>query len=104
MTAPTLKEALHLVETLGLAPMARISNTQPKNYMSEAYRQWNLRSSEVAEQVTARLRAAGVYVDPRSDGARVRFAGVTGSSTMGLHQALRNWKAGAEKRLKGGKR
>jgi len=103
MTKPTLKEALRLVETLGLAPMARIANAQPKNWMSEAYRQWNLRASEAAREVTARLREAGVYVDPRPDGARVHFAAVTGSSTMGLHQALRNWKAGAEKRLRGGR-
>lgn len=104
MTAPALKEALRLVETLGLAPMARIEATRPKNWMSEGWRQWNLRHHEAGQQVAARLREAGCYVDPRSDGARVRFAGVTGSSTMGLHQALRNWKAGAEKRLKGGKR
>ena len=104
MTAPALKEALGVVETLGLAPMARIEAARPKNYMSDAWRQWNLRASEVAQGVTTRLREAGVYVDPRSDGARVRFAGVTGSSTLGLHQALRNWKADAEKRLKGARR
>ena len=100
MSAPVLKEALQLVETLGLAPLARISNTMPRNYVGEAYRRWDARRREVEDQVAAKLREQGAIVTVRSDATRIHFAGVGASSTMGLQQALRNWKTAAEKGLK----
>ena len=76
--SPDLKVALRLVEMLGLAPLARISNTQPKNYFGEAYQQWTRRRREVEEAVAAKLREHGATVDTTSDGARIRFAGFSG--------------------------
>lgn len=104
MTAPTLKEAIRLVETLGLAPLARAANTKPKTYLGDGYRRWMARRHELAAIAAEKLREHGASVTLDRDPVRVRFAGITASSTQGLQQALKNWKAAAEKRLKGVRR
>lgn len=101
MSAPDLRKALRLVETLGLAPLGRVWNTRPKSYFGGAYDRWNKRRMEAEREVAERLGKEGAAISSAWDGARIRFAGVSASSTMGLHQALNNWKAGAERRLGG---
>lgn len=98
MTAPTLKEALAHVERLGLAPLARIDNTQPKS--TAGWSEWHRRRREVEAEAAAKLTVHGAAVSLDTSPVRIRFAGVSASSTMGLGQALRNWKTAAEKGLK----
>lgn len=100
MSAPTLVEALRLVETLGLAPLARIEAARPKSYINSGFSQWVARRREVELEVAEKLRARGASVTLDREPVRVRFAGVTASSTMGPGMALRNWKTAAEKGLK----
>jgi len=103
MSAPDLKQALRAVEALGLAPLARVYNTQPKSYFgsAQAYTKWTVRLREAEALAVMQLSARGASIVEVSGATRVRLAGVAASSTAGLQAALRNWKAGAEKRLKG---
>ena len=100
MSPPDLKDALRLVETLALAPLARSETTRPKSHFGSggAYTKWASADREVQRYVISKLQEHGAHIG-LGDGARIRFAGVTGSSTMGLRSALRNWKAGVERRL-----
>lgn len=104
MTAPELKQALRLVVRLGLAPLARVGNTRPKDISAAGYQRWFTRRREVEGEVATKLRAEGATITEHGCGATLRFAGITASSTMGIGQALNNWKSAAEKRLKGEKR
>lgn len=99
MTAPTLKDALRLVETLGLAPLNRVQHTMPRDNRGDRYVQWQRRRREVEAEVVMKLTAEGATIGESSGATRLRFVGITASSTMGIAGALRNWKAAAEKRL-----
>lgn len=96
-----LKEALRLVNTRGLAPLTRASLTRPaNNAKAEVWLVWGRRQHEVVEAVTLELEAAGARVADKGGAVSVNFCGVKASSTQGLLQALHNWTAAAEKRLR----
>lgn len=103
MSLADLKQALRAVEALGLAPLARVYNTRPKSYYGsqQAYAKWTVRLRETEALAITQLSARGASVSEAMGATRFRMAGVSASSTMGLEAALRNWKTGAEKRLKG---
>lgn len=43
--------------------------------------------------------SVGAKINDRWDGAKVRIAGISASSTSGIRGALQNWLVGARKRL-----
>jgi hypothetical protein len=94
-----LKRAISLVDRLALAPLVRVRNARPKDWRSDRYSRWQRRLREVESEAGARLEAEGARFRLDSDATRIRFCGVSASSTMGLEQALRNWTEGARKRL-----
>lgn len=95
-----LKDALRLVETLGLTPLSRLYASRPKNYFDQAnsYDRWRKRLHDVEAEVIDKLTAQGASFT-KADATRIRFAGVTASSAISLQSALNHWKAGAERRL-----
>lgn len=94
-----LSEARKNVRVHGLAPLERIRVSMPKNMSGPAYGQWLKRQAEVTREVKARLEAEGAHIVFTGHTAKVNFGGHRAGSSMGLRQALLNWKAGAEKRL-----
>lgn len=99
MSGPTLKKALLLVETLGLPPLSRIANTMPRDYLGGRYMAWDKRRAEVENEVVERLCEQGARFSVTSMGTRIAFFGITATSATSLQQALKHWKAAAEKRL-----
>lgn len=95
-----LKEMIRTVEVKCQAPLARVHATQPKSAFGAdgAYSRWRTRLQEVEREVEAAIVWFGGSVK-HGDGVRVRMFGITASSTQGLTMALKNWQAGAEKRL-----
>jgi hypothetical protein len=91
-----LKEALRLVEQLGIAPIARLESTRPKAIREWAA--WHRRLREVQQLAAAKLEEHGAHV-AWGDGAHFRFAGYRASSTMGLRAALLNWRKRVELEL-----
>ena len=104
-----LKTALRFVDTRALAPLMRIEAAMPKDSFGDAKATWFRRRAEIENDVIAELRTIGGSVSD-GDPVRVRIAGVTGSSTMGLTQALRHWRHAAlaqlqaQKQTRGGAR
>jgi len=96
VSAVDLRAALALVETLGIAPIARLESTRPKSIRE--WGAWHTRLREVEELAAAKLAEHGAHVS-WGDGAHFRFAGYRASSTMGLRQALLNWRKRAELEL-----
>lgn len=96
MSAVHLKEALALVERLGIAAIARVESTRPKSIRE--WGAWHTRLREVEELAAAKLAEHGARVT-WGDGAHFQFAGYRASSTMGLRQALLNWRKRAELEL-----
>lgn len=97
-----IKDALRLVETHGLAPLARSSNSRPNSMFgsSGAYDRWQLERGGAERRVVDELREHGARVGHDSFGNReVLFAGVRAVSSQGLEQTLKNWRKKAEKRL-----
>lgn len=101
MSAPDLKDAVHLVETLGLAPLARSYAAMPKTYYgsSSAYSKWQLRHREIEDQVKSRLEEHGARVKLGGGQVAIAFAGYRATSTMGMKPALQNWRARVEREL-----
>lgn len=95
----TLEEAIKAVQTLGLAPLARIAAAEPKNMLGTRYSSWTVRRHAVELQVAEQLRAQGAAISIDGDKALIAFAGVRTGSTIGIGKALKNWKAIAERRL-----
>lgn len=95
-----LKQALALVERKGIASLKRVAATRPDiAARGDAWQLWTTRRHEVDIDVAKALAAEGAKISIDTQGARIRYGGISASSTMGLLGALNNWRAQAEKRL-----
>lgn len=82
-----------------LARFRRLHASRPKGM--DGWGEWQTRRREMETAAADELEALGASVRSNAQTAQVRLAGITCSSTMGIEQALRNWKMAAERRLRG---
>lgn len=98
-SGPALRAALTEVRRALKAAEAKIGPLPASTFGSERSAYWE-RRREVMRQLAADLSAdLGARIADDWRGARVRLAGVTATSTAGLAGALRNWCAGAARKL-----
>ena len=96
----TLKQAIWSVRSLGLAPFLRLRNAMPRNMSGQNYARWLARQKETTGSVKTALEEKGAVITIDGDWSTIRFAGIKASSTMGLSQALKNWRYRAEAALR----
>lgn len=67
--------------------------------MSRDYDAWRLKRRPAEDSAIAKLQAVGGIVSELGGITRLRFRGVTASSTCGLSGALCNWATAATRKL-----
>ncbi len=95
----SLRHAVGEVEKLALAPMVRVQHSMPRGFGGSAFAAWDERRREVDEQAAKSLANLGAFVAYGAGEARLSYAGVSSTSTMGLFQAVRNWHSAALTRI-----
>lgn len=92
-----LREGMHEVRTLCLAPLVRAARTRPRDPMNFYFPRWIERMAQAENDTIDQLRAIGASVSFDDTETKIDYLNVSARTQYGLRRAINNWLAAAHK-------